>query len=367
MNCLTLRSVLLLAGLVLTGAALSFATAAEPKSSAMLQAALDTARDQGWIEAVVSVSDPRPLLRFSTEVGGWQADSGAALPLSQQSFYLTSPAKGQQARHWLVTDRSRTPGFVRVIAFADPRSVAIRSGANPWDTGGILSLMARSNRTAEVYRAAQALGWNAFNDPSELFLSDVNVKLTNVILRGPDAISISIYERLSPRLPADADLNKLRRPFNSMQSVRDIDMARRFYTEVLGFELLNRGDFINPVRAPNNFGTPANLVVARPLPFAIVGPRKSGPTQVELIQMPGVEGRDLAQRAVPPNHGIMALRFPVSNLKVLKQRLDEHRWPIARGPQLLDLPPWGEVTMLAVQSPDGAWLEFFEQVQHDRP
>lgn len=321
-----------------------------------------SAMDRGWLEAIVSVSDAAAMRQFATEVAGWRQWHTGAVGSRQLEFYSARPSRNKAPREWLIADATASPGYLRLLQFNDSRAVAIRSGANPWDTGGILSLMTRSNQTPEVYRRAQRLGWNAFNDPSELFLPESGVRLTNVILRGPDAISISVYERLTPRMPADSDLEQLRRPFNSMQSVRDIETARRFYAEVLGFEIVNTGNFVNPIRAPNNFGTPANLVVASPLPFAILGPSKDGPTQIELIQMPGVEGRDLAQRAVPPNLGLLGLRFPVSDLGKILARLESHRWPIARRPSRLSIAPWGEVEILAVQAPDGAWLEFLQRI-----
>jgi catechol 2,3-dioxygenase-like lactoylglutathione lyase family enzyme len=330
---------------------------------------LQSALDAGWQEAVISVRDPRPLLRFMTEVAGWRVRSERALTAGERAFYQLNDALLPQsprrtaARQWLITDDSGRPGFVRLIAFNAPDAVQIRSGAMPWDTGGILSLMSRSNATAELYGAAQRLGWDAWNDPVELQMRDTGVTLTNVILRGPDGVNISIYERLAPRMPDEPDLRHLRRPFNSMQGVLDLAVARRFYVEVLGFEVLNAGRFENSVRAPNNFGAPGNLVTANPLQFAIVGPQRSGPTQVELVQMTGIEGRDHSARAAPPNYGIMALRFPVSRLAALQERLSKGHWPIARGPALLDMPPYGRVRMLAVQAPDGAWLEFYERVK----
>ncbi len=319
------------------------------------------ARDRGWVEALISVSDAAPLRRFAREVAGWRELAAFPIDPPQLDFYTAKPIVGHQPRQWLLGDAARTPGLVRILQFNDSASVAIRAGANPWDTGGILSLMTRSNRTLDVYHAAQRQGWNAINDPVELVLPDTGVRLTNVIVRGPDAVSISIYERLSPRLPDEPDLLRLRRPFNAMQSVRDISLARRFYTEVLGFEIVSQGEFPNQVRAPNNFGTPANLVVLQPILFTIVGPRKDGPTQVELVQMPGVEGRDLAQRARPPNLGILGLRFPVTDLSVIRERLAAYQWPVARSASRLHIAPWGLVNVLAVQAPDGAWLEFLQK------
>jgi catechol 2,3-dioxygenase-like lactoylglutathione lyase family enzyme len=342
---------------------------------------LESARDAGWQEAVVSVRDAAPLLRFLTEVAGWQLRFEQPLPAATLAFYgsvaaavpgqrgsggMASAAAGwspsPRRREWLVSDAAGRPGFVRLVAFDRPGAPRIRAGAMPWDTGGLLSLMTRSNDLRGVHAAALDQGWTSFNEPTLLDMRDSGVRLDNVLLRGPDGVVVSVYERLSPRMPDEPDLRRLRRPFNSMQSVRDLAAARRFYVDVLGFEVLNEGRFENPERAPNNFGVPANLVVAQPLRFAILGPSRSGPTQVELVQFPGVEGRDLAARALPPALGLLALRFPVSRLDALEARLRKAAIPVAAGPAMLDIAPYGRVRLLAVRAPDGAWLEFYERI-----
>ena len=326
---------------------------------------LASALDAGWQEAVVSVRDAPAILRFLTGVAGWRLRFEAALSPATLDFYGGSPGAWPASaarREWLVTDADGKPGFVRLVAFDRPEAQRIRSGAMPWDTGGILSLMTRSNETSRVLRAAQDLGWSSFNDPVLLDMRDTGVQLTNVVLTGPDGVAVSVYERLTPRLPDAPDLRALRRPFNAMQSVRDLPAARRFYADVLGFEVLNEGRFSNPRRESNNFGLPANLVAAAPMPFAILGPTRNGPTQVELVQFAGVEGRDLAARASAPNLGLLALRFPVTRLAEVEQRLRKAEWPIAAGPAMLDIHPYGRVRLLAVRAPDGAWLEFFERM-----
>lgn len=328
----------------------------EPRT---MSAALADTRDRGWIEAVVSVRDPAPLLRFFDDVAGWHTARRSRMDPALTAEYLRS-ARRRPVGEWLVTDSERTPGFVRLVSFgaADPQP--IRSAAQPWDTGGLLSLMTRSNDVRGVYAAAQRLGWSAYNDPVTLELTEARVLLSNVILRGPDGINISVYERLSPRMPDDTDLRRLRRPFNAMQSVRSLATARDFYERVLGFEPLNAGEFSLGRREPNNFGMPANVVAAAAIPFAILGPRRDGPTQVEIVELRGMEGRDLSHAVAPPNLGLFALRFPVSDLAGLEARLRAARWPLARGPARVRIEPYGNVRWLAVQSPDGAWLEFFE-------
>lgn len=335
------------------------ASAAPLGATGRTDAALELTRDAGWIEAVVSVRDAQPLRRFFAEVAGWRRGTRSDMDPALATEYLRSDTS-RPVREWLVTDVDRAPGFIRLVEFraADPR--AIRAAAQPWDTGGLLSLMTRSNDTRRVYAAAQQLGWSAYNDPVDLELRDAGVLLSNVILRGPDGINISVYERLRPRLPDAPDLQRLRRPFNAMQSVRSLTAARDFYERVLGFATLNAGEFALGRREPNNFGMPANVVARESIPFAILGPARTGPTQVELVELRGMEGRDLSGAVAPPNLGLFALRFPVSDLARLEARLREARWPLARGPSRVRIAPYGDVRWLAVQAPDGAWLEFFE-------
>ncbi len=247
----------------------SAAFAATAASPAPLD--LESALDAGWQEAVLSVRDAPAMLRFLTDVAGWRLQFDGPLSGAVLDFYAGRPAAWPatpRRREWLVTDAEGKPGFVRLVAFDRAEAVRIRSGAMPWDTGGVLSLMTRSNATAGVYRAAQDLGWSSFNDPALLDMRDSGVQLTNVVLTGPDGIAISIYERLEPRMPDAPDLRRLRRPFNAMQSVRDLSSARHFYADILGFEVVNEGRFVNPRREPNNFGLPANLVAAAPMPLS---------------------------------------------------------------------------------------------------
>ncbi len=327
------------------------------------RAALERSRDAGWLEAVISVSNAEPMRRFATEVAGWRVAHRGTMARDLERFYLGATSGGAPVREMVITDATATPGHLRLVAFARREARQIRWAAQPWDTGGLLSLMTRSNATDAVYRAAQRLGWSAYNEPVVLELRDSGVTLTNVILRGPDGVNISVYERLAPRLPDEADLRRLRRPFNAMQTVRDIVRARDFYERVLGFELVNGGEFINERRGPNNFGMPADVVARHPIPFAIFGPRRDGPTQIEVVELRGMQGRDLAARAVPPNLGLLALRFPVRKLADTEQRLARAPWPLERPATVATLAPYGRVRMLAVRSPDGTWLEFFETLE----
>jgi catechol 2,3-dioxygenase-like lactoylglutathione lyase family enzyme len=152
-----------------------------------------------------------------------------------------------------------------------------------------------------------------------------------------------------------------------MQSVRSIEATRDFYERVLGFVRLAGGDFVNPVAAPNNFGVPGNLVVAHPLRFGIFAPVEGSPTPIECVEFVGVSGRDLAERAVPPNLGIMSLRYPVSDARQKAAELTSRGAELFLPVRESRIEPYGRVRAFAVRSPDGAVLEFFQILDPDGP
>jgi catechol 2,3-dioxygenase-like lactoylglutathione lyase family enzyme len=316
---------------------------------------LTAATDTGWQEAVIHTAQLDAMERFTTDVAGWRVLARTRTHASVTKHY---GARDPKPRELLLGDAAAQPGLVRVVEWLDPRAISIRAAAQPWDTGGIFSLMTRTNDTQGVFAAAERHGWQALNDPVDFALGAI--QLRNVVVRGPDGIAIAAYERLSPRMPDDPDLRKLRRPFNSMQTVRDIAATRDFYVRVLGFEVVNSGEFANPRREPNNFGMPADIVADNTIGFAIFAPRNPSPSAVETVQLRGATGRDLAARATANNRGIVSLRFPVSSLERIRTRIEGAGHPLAYAPVTLTLHPYGRILMFGVRTPDGALLEFFE-------
>ena len=311
------------------------------------------ALDRGWLEAVITVRHPQAVLQLAEQVAGWRVE-----PMPTADGVTASAAGGfAPAREWRVGDSSGQPGVLRLIQADALSAAAVRSSAQPWDTGGHFSVMTRSNDAEGRWRAAEALGWGAWNAPVELDFA--GVRLANVILRGPEGVNVSIYERRAPRLPDAPDLRGLRRPFNAMQIVRDAAAARRFYVDILKFEVLAEGRYRGAPGVVNNFGMPANLAGEVTLEYMILAPVKAGPTQIEVVRFDGIESRALPVDPVP-TLGITALRFPVSRLSLIEDRLRAANWPLLHAATVRQLPPYGRVRWLAVSSPEGAVLEFFE-------
>lgn len=354
------------------------ATAASARAAAALSPAgttgsvgaatpiLADAVDAGWSEAVCLLGDGTPLNDFATQVAGWQYSAPRPLDPSLARFMALPTDVSRGARQWRISDGSGRAGALRVIESPALKTASVDAApakdSPPWFTGGLFSLMVRSNALRERWNAARQLGWEGVTDPVELEFS--GVKLANVILRGPQGLRVSIYERILPRMADEPDLRLLRRPFNSMQVVADLALARRFYVEGLGFEVVGEGRFRWQADRPNNFGVPSELAAAAALDYLIVAPRAGGPTQVEIVHFTGLpSGRRPA--VGPEQPGLYALRFPVTRVDALRSRLADAGWPMISGVMEFSGDTGEGVRAFAAISPEGARLEFEESAGGD--
>ncbi|MFW5816856.1 MAG: CpcT/CpeT family chromophore lyase, partial [Wenzhouxiangella sp.] len=232
-----------------------------------------------------------------------------------------------------------------------------------WDSGGYFSLMMRARGRESVYRDALALGWTAESEPVRFeFPPSV---LANVVLKGPDGINIALYERLEPPLDAFWQFERLSQPFNAMQMVADIDRADAFFTSVLGMAHFWAGDYLDPEPGPNNFGLPHNLTTEIPRRTRILQPKAGETGRLELMQFAGLDGRDLSERARPPNLGIVSVRYPVADAEAALVQVRAAGGEAWRGPATINLPPYGRVRVFAVRAPDGAIVELFSALGQD--
>lgn len=323
----------------------------------------EPAPDRGWTEAVISVSSLARTTEFFTMVARWQVVGRGRTDRSLlQHWGLPSSASAREALLCNPGDRS---GCVRLIQFAGVPQLQIRSGAQPWETGGVFSLMTRARDLEGAFSRARSLGYGGFSDPIEFEYHGVRLK--NVVLRGPDGINVAIYERMAPPLTGWSTIRGLSSPFNAMQTVRDRDRARDFYVRVLGYQALSDAEFLDPAPGPNNFALPSNLVTTVSRRHSILGidvdglAGAAGTRQVEMMQFVGVEGRDLAPRAVFPNLGIVALRFPTQRLDRIVASARSGGYA-AGGVSSVTLSRWGRVRVCDLRTPDGTIVELLEPV-----
>ena len=65
---------------------------------------------------------------------------------------------------------------------------------------------------------------------------------------------------------------------------------------------------------------------------------------------------------MPPNLGILMLRFPVGDIDALETHIDSEGIDVVVRPVAVVLPPYGSVRLIAIRGPGGVWIEFFEQM-----
>lgn len=311
---------------------------------------------KGWQEAVVHVADPKPWIAFFTEDAGWKvASQGLIDPAILQAWQLPSGVTGQEV---LLVNPGDGKGWVRLISLKGIASEPIRPAAQAWDPGGYFSLMTRSRQAKAIYDKAIARGWTAYNSPQEFTFG--GVKLANVVIRGPDGVNVSIYERLEPKLEGWETTRGISRVFNVMTMVKDFEAERAFFQEGLGFGAWFIGNYEDKVPVATNFGLPVNLSVQIPRRSGILWESQSEDGRVELMRFVGLEGVDHASRARYANRGIVALRLPVANLDAWIGRVRARQIEVHASANPVDLAPYGKVRLAWVQSPNGGIVEAFE-------
>ncbi len=311
----------------------------------------------GWQEAVLSVSDASQWQRQLKDIAGWEAIYSGDVDRRQlEQWGLDNEVS---ATVTVMQNPGETQGLVRLVQFFGAEQVQIRSSAQSWDTGGFLSLLLRSRGVDKNFSDARRYQWTGYNDPVTLFLGPER-RLRNVVLRGPDGINFGVYERVVPGLDGWPNLKKMSRPFNSMQIIKDRDATVAFYEGVLGFVSMSIGNSPAAQVEANNFGLPANLVTSTPLKSAIMHPVGGESGRVEFVEWDGLDGRDLSDRAIAPNLGILTLRFPVSDAAGRAAEIAEKGGRLMAEPATVTMPPYGDVSLFSVATPDGVFLEFFE-------
>ncbi len=304
-------------------------------------AAVSAARNPGWAEAVVIVSSLERSAAWLAEVAGWSRLWRGPTPAAVLALWgMPAGARGQE---WLMGNPGDGFGRVRLVRLeaAGPQR-RIRPAAMPWDTGGLFSLMVRTRDLDAAWARHQALGFDAYSEPYAFTFG--GVRLRNIVLRGPDGINLALYERVEPKLEGWPNLTRLSPPFNTMMMVADRDRAQRFWEGAgLGLAPLAAGRFADPAPGPNNFAIPRNLVTQVFRSYAILAEPGAETGRVEIMAFEGLEGRDHASAARPPNLGLAMLRWPVSALP--------GRAAVAQ------LEPYGRVRLDWLISPDGVIVE----------
>ncbi len=314
-----------------------------------------------WTETIISVDNIAASSRLFREIGGWQVTHKGKVD-STEIDYWNLP-EGTKATFERLCAPKTTTGCIRFIRFAGVPQRPIRQAKRAWDTGGIFSIMVRSDNVPALFDAAIAMGWWAESEPIRFTFGASDLR--NIVLTGPHGINLAVYQRVSPPFTA-FPVGRISQAFNSMRMVRDKSASRRFYEEKLGFAVLFDSN-IEPVEpAPSNFGIPLNFtpIIKRAAVALYPSPGETG--RVEVMQLEGFTGLDVSAHASPPNLGIISVRYPVQNLASYRAALSGKGVGIVYETNIMKsdgLSDRRTAKMFSVRDPDGNLTDFYEATE----
>lgn len=311
---------------------------------------------EGFQEVVFSITNLEAAIQFYQKVVGYEIiHQGKATP--EQADFWQLP-KATEIEEVILGNKGENKGYIRLVKFHNVEQEQIRSSGHPWETGAIYDINLRSKNLNARFKQFQENGWNGINDPVRYQFGPFDV--SEVLMKGPDGIVIAMMERHTPPLEGFPNLKKLSHVFNSTHITKDAEAALDFFTNKLGWKIYMQAQSTGRGSVSNVLGFPHNVNPDLELPIYIVHPTGSNLGSLEFIQVKGLEGRDFADKAKPPNLGILMYRFPVSDALAYATELQEKGVVLTLPPTEMSLAPYGQVIIFAVQSPDGVWLEFME-------
>jgi catechol 2,3-dioxygenase-like lactoylglutathione lyase family enzyme len=311
-----------------------------------------------WQETMVSVRAFEPATRLFVNAGKWRVVQTGKMARTELNYWhLPTHAKGT---FQLLCAPKAATGCIRFVRFTGVTQRPIRRAARPWDTGGIFSIMVRSDNVPALFEQALALGWWAEDEP--IALSFRGSELKNVVLNGPDGINLAVYERSSPPFTA-FPVGRISQAFNSMRFVKDQPSAADFYRKQLGFQVLFDDDATPVTPTPSNFSVPLNYTPKIKRHAAAMQPVPGETGRVEVMQLVGFEGADLSEYAAPPNFGILSVRYPVTGLELWRKQVEANGIEISYAAEKVPVAGLGVINLFAIRDHDGAITEFYEGVR----
>lgn len=322
--------------------------------AAAMAAPVSAQQLEPWNEAVVSVSDIGATARLFEQVGDWKLTHKGDVDRTELDYWKLPRNASARFERWCAP--LADTGCIRFVHFKGVEQRPIRLATRAWDTGGIYSIMVRSDNVPALFDAAIRLGWWAESEPIRFTFGQSDLR--NVVLTGPHGINLAVYERVSP--PFDAfPVGRISQAFNSMRMVKNRSVARDFYAKQLGFQILFDSAFEPADPAPSNFGIPFNYTPQIKRAAAALQPVAGETGRVEVMQIDGFAGGDVSSHASPPNLGIVSVRYPVHNLAAYRATIEQRGVAIAYERHSVRIAGIGTTDLFAVRDFDGSITEFY--------
>ncbi len=310
------------------------------------------------LEVVYSVGDMEKVTHFFCDYGGLDVIGSYETDRTVLDFWDLEP--NVTASEKLIRFNNYEAGSIRLIKYNNVEQEYIRSSQNPWDIGGIMDINLRVPEVAQTFNDIRELGFHGLSDP--LLQKMGPFELYDILMKGYDDIIIAFTHRVQPPLELLEGYNIPSHVYNSSITVRNLDEARDFYVNTLGFLLLNEYQVKKEAPIENMFNIPINMiedVTCKVNMFSLDGTRD---VMFQVCEFEGVAGKDFTKKAAPPNRGLLLYRCEVEGLEAYYQSLTKIDAEIHKKFQRLVIEPYGEVKGFSVVSPNGVIWEFIEKI-----
>lgn len=313
---------------------------------------------KGFQEVIFSVADILHWIDFFQRNCGWKLISQDSSSTALKNLWsLDDSVEFEEA---VLHNEGDHEGFIRLIQFKNVEQRQIRSATNVWDTGGIFDVNMRTPDMDSWYRELQDEGWNGVSEPKRYVFGPYDV--SEVLMKGPDGIVIAFMQRFAPPLVDFDHMKKTSRIFNSSVIVSDMETSNDFYIKKLGFKMFFQTPGLDRATGHNVIGIPPSMNHDITVPIDIVRPDAANFGSIEYLRTNELKGRDCAEFAKPPNLGILMYRFPVRDADAYAESLVERGLTLNSEVQTITVPPYGNLKIFSVRSPDGVWIEFVELI-----
>ena len=304
-------------------------------------------------EIVFSVSELEKNLPFYTEALGMTiAHRGKA---NVDNFYQISTETTNEV---LLVRGEEAYGNIRLLEFKGVPQELMRPNGCIWDAGGIFDFDLRVVNIEKTMKQLREYDWRGHAE--SVTYSTGPLTLNEGFLRGPDDIVLALIERTAPPLPNQSQSEGVTsNVFNSAMIVSDYEKSRDFFINILGFHVYHE-DVLDWEKGPNIFGLPHNLADKGHLQLLMLKPQEDINVTLEIAHLPHLEGTNFASKTRPPNLGILSYRLPVENIVNFYRYINERDVTVCSPLQTLELKPYGTAKAFAIETPDGAWMEFYE-------
>lgn len=299
----------------------------------------------------ISVSDLGASTAFFRDTMEMQVAAEAELDSGAMQA-LWNLGGGTTARAAYLKNSEQTT-MIELIQFSPNTGRAIREGARQHALG-IFDVAFRAGDIDAVYRDFTSRGVEFVSEPVVYTADWAKVTVKEVIFFGPDRMPVALIERLSGAKPViEGRFGTL---VDAAQFVADMEQARPFYTDILGYTCVFDRDL------PDGLVDPVlDLPPGTRSRMAFLLQPETGTPAVELIAC-APPGESLADVIQPSNLGLFGLAFEVDSLNALTERISAAGYRTVSGPVEMMLPERGAVRSLVIEGPNRALLEFFENV-----